>query len=583
MPLGPGRRLGPYEIIALLGVGGMGEVYRARDTILRRDVALKRLREPFSLDSDRLARFEREAQLLASLNHPNIASVYGLEVTAEAGHILVLELVEGPTLQDRIGQAAIDIPDALTIAKQVALAFEAAHSAGIIHRDLKPSNIKVRPDGTVKVLDFGIAKHLASGVGNETAVTTVSQPFQTQSGILLGTAPYMSPEQARGTLVDKRADIWSFGCVLYEMLTGTRAFGGATMIDTLAAVVGRDPDWSRLPAATPPPVQRLLRRCMEKALDRRIHDIADARIDIEDTDTLIGNATYQNWPSDSADNQSQLSGLPFWLALFLVPLAIGGLGFLINTAFNRTIGISDRFGWESPGDWLLLGLKSLTAPLLLVGMIGFGLTVARRAARTASKRFGPIRRVNERLCRTWGRIADTLRINDPLVLAQAVAIVGLLALVAMLWWFSDLIHAYWNPISEMLPEQLSKLGNDPTERNSYRIMLTSLVLALTFASTHVYRTRARLRVTGHVGWPRAGLVVLVTAVVMLELPYRVFYDNNFPKAELNGHTCYVIGENRLEFLLHCPAMELPRNRVVERGNPRFKTLNSRGSVYEFVP
>jgi eukaryotic-like serine/threonine-protein kinase len=280
--LAPGTRLGPYEVVALVGAGGMGEVYRARDTKLTRDVALKILPEAFSLDGDRIARFRREAQVLAALNHPNIAAIYGFEDSGST-HALVLELVEGPTLADRIAKGPIPLDETLPIAKQIAEALEAAHEQGIIHRDLKPANIKVREDGTAKVLDFGLAKAMESmsSLGNATMSPTISL-HATRAGVLLGTAAYMSPEQARGREVDKRADLWAFGVVLYEMLTGTRLFEGATISDTLASVLKTEPPWTLLPAETPAPVRRLLRRCLEKDRKQRLPDAADIRLEIAD-------------------------------------------------------------------------------------------------------------------------------------------------------------------------------------------------------------------------------------------------------------------------------------------------------------
>jgi serine/threonine-protein kinase len=250
--LAAGNRLGAYEIIAAIGAGGMGEVYRARDTRLKRDVALKILPESFASDPDRLARFQREAEVLASLNHPNIAAIYGLEEgPAEAGphvHALVMELVEGETLADRIARGPIPIDEALPVAKQIAEALEAAHEQVIIHRDLKPANIKVRPDGTVKVLDFGLAKLADTtkpGTSDLSLSPTITSPaLMTGVGLLLGTAAYMSPEQAKGRVADKRSDIWAFGCVLFEMLTGKRPFDGDDVSDTLAAVLRAAPDWT---------------------------------------------------------------------------------------------------------------------------------------------------------------------------------------------------------------------------------------------------------------------------------------------------------------------------------------------------
>jgi Tol biopolymer transport system component len=285
MGLAPGTRLGPFEITAKIGAGGMGEVWCAIDTNLGRQVAIKVLPEAFASDAERLARLEREARTLASLNHPNIAIIHGLEIT-DGIRALVMELVEGPTLADRIAQAPIPVDEALACAKQIAEALEAAHEQGIIHRDLKPANIKLRHDGTIKVLDFGLAKAIepvvvamSPGVSQSPTITT---PAMTQMGIILGTAAYMSPEQAKGRAWDKRSDIWSFGCVLYEMLTGVRAFGGDDVSDTLAFVIAKEPDWSVLPSTTPAPIRKVLHRCLQRDRKRRLADIADVRLEIDE-------------------------------------------------------------------------------------------------------------------------------------------------------------------------------------------------------------------------------------------------------------------------------------------------------------
>ena len=284
MPLPAGTRLGAYEIVSALGAGGMGEVYRARDAKLNRDVALKVLPELFACDPDRLARFKREAQVLASLNHPNIAAIYGFE-ESNGVQALVLELVEGPTLADRVAQGPIPIDDALPMARQIAEALEAAHEQGIIHRDLKPANIKVRPDGAVKVLDFGLAKALEPVEvvrGDVTSSPTITSPALTQIGMILGTAAYLSPEQVKGRPADKRSDVWAFGAVLYEMLSGQRAFKGEDISDTLAAVLRQSIDVTELPASTPPAVRRLVSRCLDRDVRRRLRDIGEARIALED-------------------------------------------------------------------------------------------------------------------------------------------------------------------------------------------------------------------------------------------------------------------------------------------------------------
>jgi serine/threonine protein kinase/Tol biopolymer transport system component len=295
MSLVTGSHVGPYEIVALLGAGGMGEVYRARDAKLGRDVAIKILPDALARDPDRRVRFEREAKTLAALNHPHIAQIYGFEETAptSAGQMagagaLVMELVDGPTLAERIAQSGrLPIDEAVAIARQIAVALEAAHDQGIIHRDLKPANIKIRHDGTVKVLDFGLAKALDPlGASSSADISAMNSPTQTAratlAGIVLGTAAYSAPEQARGKPVDRRADVWAFGAVLYEMLTGRRAFRGEDGSDTLASVLKQDPDWSALPPRVPPSIRRLLRRSLVKDPRARLSAMGDARLELDE-------------------------------------------------------------------------------------------------------------------------------------------------------------------------------------------------------------------------------------------------------------------------------------------------------------
>ena len=292
MNLQPGTRLAAYEVVGSLGAGGMGEVYRARDTRLQRDVAIKVLPQTFASDPERLARFEREAQLLAALNHPNIAQVFGVLDASDVGvQALVMELVDGEDLAARLGRGPLAVVDALPIAAQIAEALDAAHECGIVHRDLKPANVKLREDGTVKVLDFGLAKAMdattveASGrvpydlVNSPTFTSPVAM---TQMGLILGTAAYMAPEQAKGKAVDKRADIWAFGCVLYEMLSGRRPFAGSDVSETLASVLAREVDWSALPPTTPPRIVWLLRACLQKDPKHRLRDIGDAKMHLTD-------------------------------------------------------------------------------------------------------------------------------------------------------------------------------------------------------------------------------------------------------------------------------------------------------------
>jgi serine/threonine protein kinase/Tol biopolymer transport system component len=317
MSLTAGSRVGPYEVVALLGKGGMGEVYRAHDSALGRDVALKVLPEAFLHDPERLARFRREAQVLASLNHPNIGAVYGIE-----GHALVMELVDGEDLSARVARGPTRTDDALPIAAQIVAALAAAHERGVIHRDLKPSNIKVRPDGTVKVLDFGLAKALdataSSAAADMANSPTITSPAMTELGMILGTAAYMAPEQARGRNVDERVDVWAFGCVLYELLTGRRAFAGEDVSDTLAGILRADPDWRAVPATTPPSIQRLLRRCLAKDPAKRLPDIRAAQLDIDDAASSETTAPAPAATKTTSSRAAWLMAAGLTLAVFVL-------------------------------------------------------------------------------------------------------------------------------------------------------------------------------------------------------------------------------------------------------------------------
>jgi Tol biopolymer transport system component len=324
-----GRQIGSHQILSLLGAGGMGDVYRARDTTLGRDVAIKVVANVFLSDPDRLARFEREARVLATLNHPNIGAIYGLEEAAGVRG-LVLELVEGETLAGRLASGSLPIQEALTIAGQIAEALEAAHAKGIIHRDLKPANIKITPDGTVKVLDFGLAKVFArEGTGNDLSQNRPLTIEDTQEGVIAGTAAYMSPEQARGKAVDKRTDIWSFGCVLYEMLTARPAFRGETASDTIAAILRLEPDWNAGPAQTPVSIRRLVQRCLEKDPMRRLRDIGDARLEIDEalgaSVSSGGAAALEGARPDRLKPTARAARVARWAAAAAGLLVVGGM------------------------------------------------------------------------------------------------------------------------------------------------------------------------------------------------------------------------------------------------------------------
>jgi eukaryotic-like serine/threonine-protein kinase len=360
MSLQPGQNLGHFVILSIIGRGGMGEVFRARDARLGRDVAIKILSEEFALEPDGLPRLHREARTLATLAHPGIAAIHGLD-EQEGQRFLVLEYVPGDTLAELLARGPLPIHRALDIARQIALGLGAAHDKGIIHRDLKPANIKVGPDGRVKILDFGIAKTVAADIvrGDREATVTIQS---TDAGMVIGTAAYMSPEQARGKEVDRRSDIWAFGCLLYESLTGRRAFSGETVTDIIAAVLAREPDWGALPAATPGRIRGLLRHCLERDRDRRLHHIADARIEIED-------AIHS--PADAEAPRQRRR----WSAF---------VGFCMGLAAAALLAMSaSRFGGPTAAPLRRLSLGTLPgAPLVQAGATP-GLAVSRDGRRVA--------------------------------------------------------------------------------------------------------------------------------------------------------------------------------------------------------
>ncbi|HEX7795506.1 MAG TPA: serine/threonine-protein kinase, partial [Vicinamibacterales bacterium] len=348
MTLAPATRLGPYEIVALVGAGGMGEVYRARDTTLGRTVAIKVVSTGLVRDSFGEGRLEREARALAALNHPHIATLYAVEPFGDT-RALVMEFVEGDTLADRLAPGPLPVTEALTIGRQIAEALEAAHAKGIIHRDLKPANVKLTPSGHVKVLDFGLAK--AAGAIQD-QLTTVADA--TREGVVVGTAQYMSPQQARGQSVERDADIWAFGCVLYEMLTGRRAFSGATMSDTIANVLQGEPDWSAVPQSVPAEAVRLMRRCLTKDPARRLRDIADARLEIEDW--LSSGSTSAAIPASLAASSTGRSARSL-IGASAAALCLGGaIGLLAPRILGRTTAttpsapMASVFGMSQPSD-----------------------------------------------------------------------------------------------------------------------------------------------------------------------------------------------------------------------------------------
>ena len=377
-PSAVGQRLGPYTVHALLGAGGMGDVYRAHDGSLGRDVAIKVLPPAFTSDPDRLARFDREARILASLNHPHIGAIYGVQY-ADGIQALVLELVEGPTLADRLSEGPVPVAEALDIARQIAEALEATHEIGIVHRDLKPANIKITPAGVVKVLDFGLARAERPQSPDHPPASGGKSDSATGDSVLVGTAPYMSPEQVRGKPTDNRTDIWAFGCVLYEMLTGRGPFAHGTESETLAAILDREPDWRALPAGTPLAVRRILQRCLQKDPRRRTHAIADVRLDLEDAQSASPSLLIDVPREDFTwTTRRRLA----WATAALLPLVVAGAALLFYLAFLRPppnaatwtfhVPPPDRAAFSRPHDGPMLAVSPDGATIAFVAVLPGG-------------------------------------------------------------------------------------------------------------------------------------------------------------------------------------------------------------------
>jgi len=571
-----GRRIGAYEVLSLIGAGGMGLVYRARDTKLGRDVALKFISPQFTADDARTARFVREARLLASLNHPNIATIYGIE-DADGVPVLVLELVEGETLADRLRRGPMGIAQALDFGRQIAQALDAAHQRGIIHRDLKPANIGITIGGVVKVLDFGLAKGVLDHMPALPSSTITDVPEGGQ--VRLGTPAYMSPEQVRGVRVDRQSDVWAFGCVLYEMLAGTPAFHGENVIDIFATILTNEPVWEEIPRALPHDVRALVRRCLEKTSERRSTDISDA-LAILSRHAGVRRATRSDVRDARAVLRLRILDLPIWLLVPLVLLTILALGLVSSLTFNRTIGLNPRFGSESPGVWFETGVQA-AIPIVVFTVALVGLVLLLRGVRSVlSSRFPLIARIDEHVSARLGDLAAELSLDDPDVLAPAVAIGGASALVIILWSFADLVNAFLHPISDLLPEQLTMLQHGRPDRTSYMNAIFLLMVSLSVGMWHVLEVRQRQRITDRTAWPRIGFAVLALTVLCLAVPYRLFFHARFDTIRFRDKPCFVLGENRVELFLHCPTIAPPRNLAVDRNDPALRARSTKASIFD---
>ena len=571
-----GRQIGGYEVLSLIGAGGMGMVYRARDMRLGRDVALKVLPPHLTADDARVARFAREARLLAALNHPNIGGIYGIEDAAGAP-VLVLELVDGDTLAARLLHGPLAIADALDIGRQVAQALDAAHRKGIIHRDLKPANVGITSGGIVKVLDFGLAKAFPEEMPALSSLTLTDSEGGVR--VRFGTPTYMSPEQARGGNVDRQSDIWSFGCLLYEMLAGKRAFSGVNVVDILAAIVTEDPDWDALPRSVPRDVRGLVERCLDKRPEHRP--------EIFDVIAVLGGHPARSpaaHTSDAGTTPRRILGLPLWLLVPLVLLTIEGVGFVTSWAFNRTIGLSARFGWEPPSAWFLVGIQNIIPVLVLTAPIVIVVLIVRGLRSALSSRFEHMARIDEKVRGAFRVLAVKTGLQDPYVLAPAVAIAGACALVIILWAFADLVHAFLSPINDLLPEQQTMLQPGRSARINYMNSIYLLMVFLSIGLWWVFRARRREGINGHTAWPRVGVLVLVMTVLCLVVPYRLLFQARFETIRFQDKPCFVLGENRIELLVHCPTIGPPRNLIVDRNHPALKARSAQKvSIFQTRP
>jgi serine/threonine protein kinase len=585
--LQPGARIGQYEVIEPLGSGGMGEVYRAHDTKLDRFVALK-----IVLDSEtaRTAnRVLREARAASALNHPNICTLY--EVGEFGGRpYLAMEYIAGQPLSSVIPAEGLGPTDVVKYGVQVADALAHAHEHGVIHRDLKAANVVVTPRGRAKVLDFGIARRLTA-VGLRTVTGTL-----TEAGTISGTLAYIAPERLRDQPADARSDIWALGVLLYEMATGRRPFAGDTTFEVSSAIL-KDPP-PPLPAKVPAHLRAVILECLEREPSNRFQQASDVVAALEayeharrvDLRSMWFTRLRQQSPSSPiarlsrpfpvrAREQRLILGLPPWLLAPLIPMAIVSLGFVSSAAFNTTIGLNPRFGWESPVAWLREGFQFVLGAGMIAGAVALVIVSLRKIRRALSSRFPTIGRLNEGVSQDIRAVVVWLGLDNPYLVAQAVSILGATALAITLWSFADIINAFWHPINGLLPEQVAVLGPESTARTDYMNILLMVVLALAFSVRYVFAIRRRTGINDRVGWPITSLVVLAIGILFLAMPYRIMFHNRFERIRFQGNPCFVIGENRLELMLHCPTIPPPRNRAVSRDSPELTDRSTAASIY----
>lgn len=563
----------------------MGVVFLGNDPRLHRKVALKCLTPPPRAErtgvDDPRQLILREARAAARINHPNVATIHDV-LEHEGRAFIVMEYVEGESLAARLMRERPSIERVMAIGRQLTAALAAAHAKGVVHRDLKPGNVHITPDGSVKVLDFGVAK--AAAVAASTASTTMERDSNHQEAgrqpVALGTPGYMSPEQLLGRSVDQRSDIFSLGVILFEMTTGRRPFRSRDPLALVAALAEKAPRADVIDPTIPHELADVIARALEIDPDDRFESAAEVDAALANVAQVVTSRPVTAGTSLPAPAvKTSRRWLRVAIILLATPAALGTLGLLTSVAFNLTLGRTRRFGLEPPFEYFVLGLQSITAPLVLLAAVtivvwaaGFGVRMARL--------FSPIDRA---LARWRGRlhfVGSGLGLDDPVVLAQAITLLGLAAIAVVGWRFSDLIEAWMSNISSAPPERLWPLrpANDG-ERSLYRITLGLLVLAFGLGLYRVLRLRARRGSRHGIAALSGVIAVFALLVLMAELPYRILYKNESERIDLDGTRCYVLGEDEAEWLIYCPDTDQPRNRVIRSDDPRVRRSGIVESIF----
>jgi serine/threonine protein kinase len=564
--LEPGSQIGPYVVLDRLGRGGMGQVFLGSDRRLKRKVALKRLLPSHLGAGDERARILREAQAAARINHPNVATIHDV-IEHETGVFIVMEYVEGESLAARLRRERLPIDRVVSIARQLAAGVGAAHANGIVHRDLKPGNIQLMPDGTAKVLDFGVAQATVSLTSAARDTTTARRGRLDVRGGQPGTPEYMSPEQMVGREVDERSDIFSLGVVLFEMATGRRPYPDGDVLERFAAIEQPAPRADAVDSRVPAALADVIATALDVDVQKRFQLAADMLAALEHVQHTLD--TARTITASGAVTRERLSSRALRVVTLLVGavVTLGLLGFISTAAFNVTLQRHPPFASESILEYVNWGFKSNLAPLVFAvaaSMLAAALSFVARMLAT-------VKRLNwaaVRARQTRRRIASALHLYEPTSLAQGLALIGTLGAAGVIWRYQHLIAAFMQRISLASPEQLLPLAPENAgERAPYGILVNILMLTCGAGFFRVMQLRARQR-------PREGstpvviaALVLTAVVLMQQIPYRIVWQNKFERIELAATRCYVIGQHQTDWLVYCPDASVPRNRVIRRDDP----------------